>query len=141
MSRAAERLVPAASSRRPAAEEGNARTQSWRNAGVSPVRPEVNGMPDDGRVTGDRRPHPSGASAQPPSSFRIGLTRGEDAVDVATWAGSVPAVTGVAPRIRLGRKWFNLLWLLPIGLVVLLRLVAAAKGLRNMPSVQGKEAL
>ncbi len=97
-------------------------------------------MPDEGRVTGDRRPQSSGASAQTPSSFRAGLTRGEDAVDVATWAGSGPAVPGVAPRIRLGRKWFNLLWLLPIGLVVLLGLGAAAKGLRNMPSVQGKEA-
>ena len=72
-------------------------------------------MPDDG-VTGERlAPHPSGASAQPPSSFRAGLTRGEDAVDVATWAGSVPAATGVAPRMRVGSKWFNLLWLLPVG--------------------------
>jgi hypothetical protein len=49
------------------------------------------------------------------------LTRGEDAIDVATWAGSVPAVSGIAPRVRLGRsRWFNLLWLLPIGFVVLI---------------------
>ena len=75
-------------------------------------------MPDDGRVTGERMaPHPSGASAAPPSAFGAGLTRGEDVVDLATWAGSVPAATGVAPRTRLGSKWFNLLWLLPIGFV------------------------
>lgn len=64
------------------------------------------------------------------------LTRGEDVVDVATWAGRTPAATGVTPRVRLGRRWFNLLWLLPIGLLVLVSAVAAAKGLRHMPAVR-----
>jgi len=48
----------------------------------------------------------------------------------------MPAATGAAPRLRLGSRWFNLLWLLPIALVVLLGGVAAAKGLRGMASVQ-----
>jgi hypothetical protein len=62
---------------------------------------------------------------------------GEDAVDPTTWAGSVPQAQGIAPRMRIGRsRWFNLLWLLPIGCVVLIVAVAAAKGLRNMPSVE-----
>jgi Oxidoreductase molybdopterin binding domain len=39
--------------------------------------------------------------------------------------------------VRVGRsKWFNLLWLLPIGWGALLIAVAAAQGLRNMPAVQ-----
>jgi methionine sulfoxide reductase catalytic subunit len=39
--------------------------------------------------------------------------------------------------VRVGRsRWFNLLWLLPIGFVVLLILVAVAKGLRGDPAVQ-----
>ena len=72
-----------------------------------------------------------------PQSFRSQLTVGEDVVDPATWAGSVPAAHGIAPHVRIGRtKWFNLLWLLPIGLVGLLVAVAIAKGLRDMPSVQ-----
>lgn len=33
-------------------------------------------------------------------------------------------------------KWFNLLWLLPIGWAVLLIAATAAQGLRNMPVVQ-----
>jgi len=33
-------------------------------------------------------------------------------------------------------RWFNLLWLLPIGFVGLIVAVAAAKGLRDTPSVQ-----
>jgi thiosulfate reductase cytochrome b subunit len=58
-------------------------------------------------------------------------------VDPATWAGSVPQARGISPRVRVGRsRWFNLLWLLPIGFVVLIFAVAAAKGLREAPSVQ-----
>ena len=49
------------------------------------------------------------------------LTAGEDVIDPATWAGSVPHATGIAPRVRVGRsQWFNLLWLLPIGFVLLI---------------------
>jgi methionine sulfoxide reductase catalytic subunit len=58
-------------------------------------------------------------------------------IDPATWAGSVPAVNGIAPRVRVGRgKWFNLLWLLPLGFVGLIVAVAVAKGLRDDPAVQ-----
>ncbi|PZS12893.1 MAG: oxidoreductase [Pseudonocardiales bacterium] len=71
------------------------------------------------------------------SSFRSQLSRGEDEVDAATWAGSVPVAHGIAPRVRVGRsRWFNLLWLLPIGFVALIVAVAVAKGLRNASSVQ-----
>src|SRR5689334_20844354 len=52
-------------------------------------------------------------------SYRWQLTPGEDVIDTATWAGSIPQVNGVAPRVRVGRdKWFNLLWLLPIGFLL-----------------------
>ncbi len=71
------------------------------------------------------------------ADYRRQLTLGEDVIDPATWAGSVPAVNGIAPRVRVGRDlWFNLLWLLPIGFVLLISLVALAKGLRGEASVQ-----
>src|SRR6478609_1400374 len=79
---------------------------------------------------------PSGVSPDVVLSFRSQLVEGHDQVDLATWAGSVPQVTGIAPRVRIGRsRWFNLLWLLPIGFAGLLVAVAAAKGLRGIPSV------
>ena len=54
-------------------------------------------------------------------SYRWQLTPGEDVIDPATFAGSIPQVNGIAPRVRVGRsRWFNLLWLLPIGFVLLL---------------------
>lgn len=75
-------------------------------------------------------------SRQDDSDLRPKLSRGEDTVDITTWAGSVPAVSGIAPRVRVGRtRWFNLLWLLPIGFVVLIGGVALAKELRGLPAV------
>jgi DMSO/TMAO reductase YedYZ molybdopterin-dependent catalytic subunit/thiosulfate reductase cytochrome b subunit len=91
---------------------------------------------------GDDQPDPAGAprggsTPEPPDSFRSGLTKGKDAVDPSAWAGSVPPASGIAPRVRVGRdRWFNLLWLLPIGFLVLISAVVAAKGLRGIPSVQ-----
>ncbi|WP_307805407.1 molybdopterin-dependent oxidoreductase [Streptomyces spirodelae] len=44
---------------------------------------------------------------------------------------------GIAPRVRIGRsRWFNLLWLLPLGFLVLIIAVAAAKHLRGLGPVQ-----
>jgi sulfoxide reductase catalytic subunit YedY len=82
-------------------------------------------------------PAPSSLSPDTVRDWRWQLTPGEDQINTATWAGSVPQATGIAPRIRVGRsKWFNLLWLLPIGLVLLLVAVAVAKGLRGDPVIQ-----
>jgi thiosulfate reductase cytochrome b subunit len=70
-------------------------------------------------------------------SFRSELVKKERDVVDENWAGGVPQQFGVAPRIRVGRnKWFNLLWLIPIGLVLLLVGIAVAKGLRELPAVQ-----
>lgn len=58
-------------------------------------------------------------------------------VDPETWAGAIPAASGIAPRIRIGaNRWLNLLWLIPIGFVALIAAIAVAKGLRTMPEVQ-----
>lgn len=60
----------------------------------------------------------------------VGLLVDED------WACGVPPQFGVAPRIRVGQnKWFNLLWLIPIGLLLLIIGIAVAKGLRELPAV------
>ena len=96
-------------------------------------------MPDppDGRSREHESSAPAEISPEEVRSFRSQLTLGEDVVDPLTWAGSIPQVQGIAPRVRIGTsRWFNLLWLLPIGFVALIVAVATAKGLRNMPSVE-----
>ena len=85
------------------------------------------------------RPVAAAADVTPAAvdDYRQRLSRGEDVIDPERWAGSLPAARGIAPRVRVGRdRWFNLLWLLPAGWVVLIAAVAAAQGLRNMPAVQ-----
>ncbi len=67
--------------------------------------------------------------------YRAQLTRGENVIDPAAWAGAIPASTGIVPRIRLGTRWFSLLWLLPIGFAGLIVSIAAAQVLRSVPAV------
>ena len=74
----------------------------------------------------------------PGGGFRSELTPGLDVVDPEHWTGSVPVAHGIAPRVRIGQsRWFNLLWLLPIGFLLLIVAVATAKGLRGTAAVQG----
>jgi thiosulfate reductase cytochrome b subunit len=69
--------------------------------------------------------------------FRSQLTRGENVIDASTFAGSIPQTRGIAPRVRVGRsRWFNVLWLVPLGFAGLVIAIAIAQGLRNMPGVQ-----
>ena len=86
------------------------------------------------------RPDPvlAGMTSSPDAlvTYRDRLTKGEDAIDPDRWARSLPAAFGVPPRIRIGSsRWFNLLWLLPIGFVLLIVAVAAAQGLRHVRAV------
>ena len=87
----------------------------------------------------DQPPPPPAPSPVSPGLVRSELYRlspGEDTIDPANFA-AVPQVGGIAPRVRLPRgRWFNLLWLLPLGFVLLLAAVAVAQGLRHVPSVQ-----
>lgn len=70
-------------------------------------------------------------------SFRTELDSRRHTAVTEDWAGGLPAQYGVAPRVRIGQgKWFNLLWLIPIGLVLLIAGIAVAKGIRQLPAVQ-----
>lgn len=62
----------------------------------------------------------------------------EDVVDVEAYGGGFDLTRrATAPRLRVGRdKWFNLLWLIPIGFALLVAGVAIGKGLHHMPAVQ-----
>jgi methionine sulfoxide reductase catalytic subunit len=55
----------------------------------------------------------------------------QERVDVTEFAGGIPQVPAQVPSLRLGRRWVNSLWLVPIGLVGLLVVIAAAQQLRH----------
>ena len=84
-----------------------------------------------------RVPEPGRTGVEPRATrFRDELSAKDHDVVDDSWAGAVPPSYGVAPRVRVGPdRWFNLLWLLPIGFLALIVAVAVAKGLREVPAV------
>lgn len=61
------------------------------------------------------------------------LSPADDRIRLNHW---LPPRAGTLPHIRIGRRWFNLVWLLPIGVLVLLVLVAMAQALRELDGVK-----
>jgi DMSO/TMAO reductase YedYZ molybdopterin-dependent catalytic subunit/thiosulfate reductase cytochrome b subunit len=83
-------------------------------------------MTESGRLI----PTPS----QPPSPepLHAGLSDADDRIQLNHW---IPPQQGIFPRVRIGRRWINTLWALPIGAAALLCLIALAQSLRELPSV------
>jgi thiosulfate reductase cytochrome b subunit len=61
------------------------------------------------------------------------LSAADDRVRLSHW---LPPQEGVAPRIRLGERWINVLWALPVAFLLLLLGVVGAQLLRQLPAVQ-----
>jgi methionine sulfoxide reductase catalytic subunit len=61
------------------------------------------------------------------------LSSADDRVRLNAW---LPPQAGVVPKIRIGQRWINVLWLLPIVFVLLVIGVAVAQALRELPAVQ-----
>ncbi len=91
--------------------------------------PRVDGAGKNGSMASNE------SGPTPRRDFEVSLTKPSETIDVAEWAGSIPQGGGTPPHVRVGRRWINLLWSIPIAVVLVVVLVAVAKGLRNMPSV------
>jgi sulfoxide reductase catalytic subunit YedY len=61
------------------------------------------------------------------------LTEGDDRIRLNHW---LPPQEGIIPRIRFGKRWYNVSWAIPIAFVVLVAGVAVAQALRQLPGVQ-----
>ncbi|ORX04482.1 oxidoreductase [Mycobacterium triplex] len=58
-------------------------------------------------------------------------------IDLDEWAGGLPQQEMARlPSVRIGRRWFNLLWLLPLGVAGMLVAVALAQQLRQYEWMQ-----
>ncbi|NLG54481.1 MAG: oxidoreductase, partial [Rhodococcus sp.] len=60
----------------------------------------------------------------------------EQRVDVAEFAGGIPQVPAQVPSVRIGRRWVSILWLIALGIVGLVIVVAIAQQLRTFGWVQ-----
>ncbi len=69
----------------------------------------------------------------PHDPLAAGLSGADDRIRMSKW---LPPQEGVVPRIRIGRRWINVLWLIPLAAALLILGVAVAQQLRTMPGVQ-----
>ena len=61
------------------------------------------------------------------------LSPADDRVFLSDW---LPPQAGVVPKIRIGHRWINVLWAVPLGSILLVLGVAVAQALRELPAVQ-----
>ena len=66
-------------------------------------------------------------------SIAASLSGADDRVLLNHW---LPPQVGVVPVIRIGRRWVNVLWLLPIGFLLAVIGVALAQAARDFPAVR-----
>ena len=78
------------------------------------------------------RPMPTTSQPPSPEPLRASLSGADDRIRLNHW---MPPQQGIFPRIRMGNRWINTLWALPIGATALLCLIALAQSLRELPSV------
>ena len=67
-----------------------------------------------------------------PQPLEAALTGADDRLRLNHW---LPPQAGIVPRIRLGQRWVSTLWVLPIGVAVLIIMIAIAQSLRELPGV------
>jgi methionine sulfoxide reductase catalytic subunit len=66
-------------------------------------------------------------------TFETSLSSAEDHVHLSTW---MPQQSGIVPRIRIGQRWINILWAIPLSVVLLILAIAFAQQLRTIPLIQ-----
>ena len=71
--------------------------------------------------------------AMTPEPLEGALTGADDRILLNNW---LPPQAGVVPKIRIGRRWINVLWALPLGFVLGVIGIAVAQALRELPTVQ-----
>ena len=72
---------------------------------------------------------PAPSASEP---LKAALTSADDRLRLNHW---LPPQNGIVPRIRIGQRWVNVLWALPIGTATLIVLIAIAQSLRGLPGV------
>src|SRR5665213_1309178 len=79
------------------------------------------------------RTMPTSSKSFPVEPLRAKLSAADDRIRLNHW---MPPQQGIAPRIRIGRRWINTLWGLPMAAAALLCLIALAQSLREIPGVE-----
>jgi hypothetical protein len=71
----------------------------------------------------------TGSKSFPVEPLRAKLSDADGRIRLNHW---MPSQQGIAPRLRIGRRWINTLWGMPIAAAALLCLIAVALSLREL---------
>jgi len=74
-----------------------------------------------------------GTELPPHDPLAASLSDADDRLVSAHW---IQPRSGIVPQVRFGRRWFSLMWAIPLGMAALVILIALAQSLREMPGVQ-----
>src|SRR5262249_61969536 len=55
-----------------------------------------------------------------PAPLEADLSPAEDRIVAAEWSRRIPPIMARVPQVRIGRRWYSILWLVPIGVVLLI---------------------
>lgn len=83
------------------------------------------------RIALEPRETPQAQDPHDPLAAR--LSGADDRIRMSKW---LPPQEGVVPRVRIGRRWINILWAIPLVVALLILGAAVAQQLRTMPGVQ-----
>ena len=61
------------------------------------------------------------------------LSRADDRIRLSHW---LPPRYGLIPHLRIGKRWFNVFWLIPLGGLFLIVAIAVGQELRRIPAVE-----
>jgi thiosulfate reductase cytochrome b subunit len=68
-----------------------------------------------------------------PFSLEKDLSRAADSLQLDRW---MPPQAGIVPHIRIGRRWVNIVWAVPLAVMLLILAIAVVQELRTFPAVQ-----
>jgi hypothetical protein len=102
--------------------------------------PDGNGRSDDASDVSRAASAPDPLASPDPLETRLTTSAHpgapDDRITAAEWARKIPPIMARVPEVRIGRRWFSILWLLPIIVVGLLIGIAVAQQLRTYSGVQ-----
>ena len=61
------------------------------------------------------------------------LSHADDRVRLSHWT---PPQSGVIPHVRIGKRWFNVFWAIPLGAAMLVIAIALGQELRRIPAIE-----
>src|SRR5262244_3037897 len=64
------------------------------------------------------------------------LTPAGARIQLDEWNRHIPPRRPIVPHIRIGKRWINVLWAVPIAAAALIVMIAVAQNLREIPAVQ-----